>query len=274
MKLIEAYDLAFETRDSWREGKASPQARINANHVMRILGPDIEMDTIETKHFAEITKVLKSQKKANATINRVTSSLRTLFTELKQLGHKLHTPDYKHQKESRGRPEFYTEEEIATLLTIAAKRDDHMLLHDSILFAYKTGCRQAEQLELCTAHVDLKNNQFIFLDTKNGDDHYLPIHNDLFPVLERRLNQAIDERIFPWDNSEQLRTGIRQLQAIAGMEGGKLWHTIRHTTATHLVSKGVELRKIMGVLNHRNVNTTLRYAKVANTAKKEALDLL
>ena len=274
MKLIEAYDLAFETRDSWREGKGSQAARINANHVIRILGPDIEVSEIETVHFANITKALKAEGKANGTINRITSSLRTLFTELKQLGHKLYIPDFKHQKESQGRPDFYTEKEIANLLRIATRRDDHMLLHDSILFAYKTGCRQAEQLGLCLEHVDLENKQFIFLDTKNGDDHYLPIHKDLYPVLERRLNLAIDDRVFPWDNADQLRTGLRQVQNVAGMQSGKLWHTIRHTTATHLVSRGVELRKIMGVLNHRNVNTTLRYAKVANDAKKEAIDLL
>lgn len=274
MKLLEAYDLAFETRDSWREGGGSKAARINANHVIRILGPETVMEEIETIHFANITKALKAEGKANGTINRITSSLTTLFTELKQLGHKLQTPEYKHQKESQARPFFYSEEEMESLLRIAAKRDDHMLLHDSILFAYKTGCRQSEQLELCLENIDLKNNQFIFLDTKNGDDHYLPIHKDLIPVLERRLNQAIDERVFSWDNSNQLRTALRQVQAIAGMEGPKLWHTIRHTTATHLVSRGVELRQIMGVLNHKNVNTTLRYAKVDNGAKKEALDLL
>ena len=274
MKLIEAYDLAFESRDSWREGKGKVSARINANHVIRILGPDIDINDIETVHFANITKTLKFEGKANGTINRITSSLRTLFTELKQLGHKLYTPDFKHQKESQGRPDFYTEEEIANLLRVAARRDDHMLLHDSILFAYKTGCRQSEQLGLCLEHIDLKNKEIIFLDTKNGDDHYLPIHKDLYPVLERRLNLAIDERIFPWESSDQLRTGLKQVQVLAGMPGGKLWHTIRHTTATHLVSRGVELRKIMGVLNHRTVQTTLRYAKVDNGAKKSAIDLL
>ena len=130
MKLIEAYELAFETRDTWRDGKGSKPARINANHVIRILGPDVEMSEIETVHFSTITRTLKAEGKANATINRITSSLRTLFTELKQLGHKLHTPDYKHQKESQGRPEFYTEEEVETLMRIAATRNDYMLLHD------------------------------------------------------------------------------------------------------------------------------------------------
>jgi len=62
MKLIEAYDLAFETRDSWRDGKARYQARISANHVMRILGADIVVDDIETVHFANITHTLKFER--------------------------------------------------------------------------------------------------------------------------------------------------------------------------------------------------------------------
>lgn len=274
MNLKEAYEIAFDSRDSWREGKGAKTARINANHVIRVLGADMEVGEIDTIHFTQLTKQLQSEGKAKATINRITCSLRTLLSELNQLGHKFTIPSFKRQKESQGRVEFYTEDEINSLLTASEDLGDFMLLHDSILFSYKTGCRRNELLELRLSDVDLEAGVVTFRDTKNGSDHHLPIHKDLVPVLERRLHMAVDSFVFPWNNGDQLLGRLRSLQSRCGVDSTKCWHTIRHTTATQLVSKGAELRKIMGVLNHKSVSTTLRYAKVADDAKKEAIDLL
>jgi site-specific recombinase XerD len=37
---------------------------------------------------------------------------------------------------------------------------------------------------------------------------------------------------------------------------------LRHTLATHLIQKGVDLKAVADVLGHRSLNTTARYAKV------------
>lgn len=274
MFLKDAYDIAFESRDSWREGGGASVARINANHVMRILGLYLDVSEVDTPHFKQLTEACRKEGKAPATINRITSSLSTLLTELRQLGHKLDDIKFKRQKETRGRPHYYKEDEIEKLLEVAKGFEDHMLLHDTILFAYKTGCRRGELAKLTWDNVDFEDHMIEFLDTKTGRDHYLKMHEDLVTVLKRREEQALDERVFGWDYDGQILTEFKKCLALAGVQEDRVFHTIRHTTATVLCKKGVPLRTVMGVMNHTNVNTTLRYAKPTDDAVAAAIDLL
>lgn len=48
-------------------------------------------------------------------------------------------------------------------------------------------------------------------------------------------------------------------------------HTIRHTTATHLLQAGVDLNTIRAWLGHVSINTTNLYAEVDLKMKTEAL---
>jgi len=48
-------------------------------------------------------------------------------------------------------------------------------------------------------------------------------------------------------------------------------HSMRHSTAIHLLKSGVDLVTISHWLGHANVNTTNRYAAVDLETKREAL---
>jgi integrase/recombinase XerD len=48
-------------------------------------------------------------------------------------------------------------------------------------------------------------------------------------------------------------------------------HTIRHTTATHLLRAGVDIHTIRAWLGHASLNTTNEYAEVDLETKAKAL---
>jgi site-specific recombinase XerC len=50
-------------------------------------------------------------------------------------------------------------------------------------------------------------------------------------------------------------------------------HTIRHTTATHLLRAGVDINTIRAWLGHVSINTTNIYAETDLQMKAKALDL-
>lgn len=278
MRLSEAIESCCRTREAWITGSGARAARNNVRHALRIIG-DISVYEIKTHHFKEIVTTLTGEGYSASTINQVLTAVCTVLSELKECGdEQIIIPSFKRPRIRNTKLEFYSDEEINSLLEDSLKEDDYCLLHDSILFAYKTGCRQEEMLLLTMDAIDWTNNQLTFFDTKNGDDHTIHLHGDLLEILKRRADYRIDDRLFPWEGAlhgaNKLRRTFKKVRDRLGIEDRKLWHTIRHTTATHLVSRGAKLRVVMGVLNHRNVNTTLRYAKVADQSKKEALELL
>jgi site-specific recombinase XerD len=51
--------------------------------------------------------------------------------------------------------------------------------------------------------------------------------------------------------------------AAAGLDKSVTVHTLRHCFATHLLEQGVDIRVIQGLLGHRQIASTTRYARVA-----------
>jgi integrase len=275
MRLADAVEFCFQHRDAWIYGSGAATARINAGHVVRILGPDLDVNDIKTEHFSTITSVLLSENKAGSTINRITTALSTVLNELRQNGISAAKVEFKRQKESKPRPSYFREEEVDQMLLKSIERADHMLLHDSLLFSIKTGCRQGEMLQLTVDDIDIEKREIVFRDTKNGTDHWLKMHEDLIPILERRLQYRISSELFPWRDKDQLLRAFKALARDAHVPlEGRVWHSLRHSVATWLCERQVPLRTVMGVLNHKRVETTLKYAKASDKAVAAAIDVL
>ncbi|GGI29830.1 hypothetical protein GCM10010987_56420 [Bradyrhizobium guangdongense] len=52
------------------------------------------------------------------------------------------------------------------------------------------------------------------------------------------------------------------------------WHTLRHTFASHLAIRGVPLPVIKELMGHASITTTMRYAHVAPSALRTAIEIL
>ena len=52
------------------------------------------------------------------------------------------------------------------------------------------------------------------------------------------------------------------------------FHTLRHTTASHLVMSGAPLVTVQEIMRHKTITMTLRYAHLAPEHKQAAVDAL
>lgn len=276
MKLSEARSFVLESRPSWRDSPG-PQASINSQHCLDVLG-DIEMEDITPMSYVKIQNHFRKLGKSNATCNRITSSLSTIFTELKKhnlIENVVRCPNL--LKEPKGRLTYYTDEEVQSMMDACHQLEEHdkMQVKDIILYASHTGARRGEILKLTWANVIWDMDLCCFRNTKDGTDRDVPMTAAVREMLSRRWDERIDDaEVFPMHQDKLLRR-IKKLKIICGItEEEKVFHTFRHHVATKLFFKGCAANEVMDLLGHSQITTTMRYAHATAEGKRRAVSQL
>jgi site-specific recombinase XerD len=156
---------------------------------------------------------------------------------------------------------------------------DHALL----LFLYNSGARADEAAKLTVGNLQLGTSPSVRLHGKGNKFRTCP----LWPTTGTSLSRLVAERdktgsVFLSRVNEPLtRFGIHrvvtQYASLASRAVPTLGtkrvspHTIRHTTAVHLLRSGVDINTIRAWLGHVSLDTTHIYAEVDMEMKAKAL---
>lgn len=162
-------------------------------------------------------------------------------------------------------------------------RRDHALL----LTLFNTGARAQEVLDVRPCDLQLARPLQVRLRGKGRKERLCPLWPQTAAVLralltERGVDSAATQPLFRNRRGEPLtRFGVRYLvrkyagrarSQAASLAGKRVHpHTMRHTTAVHLLQAGVDLVTISHWLGHASVETTNRYAQVDLEMKRAAL---
>jgi len=187
--------------------------------------------------------------------------------------------------------DYLTTDEIQGLLqevptnTVEGRRDDALLR-----FMYNTGARVQETLDTCTTDVQLDTPAHVLLRGKGRKERVCPLWPDTVSRLRRVLvDLNLDPRqpsrapIFTNRGGRALsRFGVGYILAkyarAAAVRCPSLArkrvhpHTLRHTTAMHLLQSGVDINTIRCWLGHASVTTTNHYVEIDLEMKRRALD--
>ena len=187
--------------------------------------------------------------------------------------------------------EYYTEKEVKM---IKQKLRGHEL-ETLVLFALGTGLRQGELLALRYSDIDFKNSQLtvnrtvktstVFKDEKTksrkqlfqepktkNSKRVVDIPQNLLKILpEKKSNELIfTDNGQVWNARKIYRHWNYFLK-----ENNlpiKKFHSLRHTYATLLLSRGVELITVSKLLGHSSVQITEIYSHVIPKLKKNAVN--
>jgi integrase len=159
--------------------------------------------------------------------------------------------------------------------------------YEMVLTALRTGMRQGEiralqwsSIDWLTRNVAVRHSRDdyrgVLVPPKNNRPRHIPLDIDLYEMLHRRKAKtgyvflAPDGQPF---NNDRLHNVMGKLCRRAGLRRIG-WHTLRHTFASHLAMRGVPLPAIKELLGHASITTTMRYAHVAPSTLRAAIEML
>jgi len=179
-----------------------------------------------------------------------------------------------HLKEPVKVPLVLSKKEIKRILAMASSQKARVMLS----LAYGCGMRAGEVVRLKVGDIDSAQEIIRIVQSKGRKDRNVMLPADILGLLrdwwaERATGQdkdvpAPERTLFPGYRGKHL--SARQISRLfkeaareAGITKQVTLHTLRHSFATHLLERGVDIRVIQALLGHSKLTTTARYASVA-----------
>jgi integrase/ribosomal protein L40E len=150
-----------------------------------------------------------------------------------------------------------------------------------IRFAMFTGTRRGELFKLTWNDVDFERGTVTLRAPKGGKTTTVPVSDSAMNVLKGLpdAKNVLDglpvtsQYVFPGKDGEQ-RTDFKKpwqrIRKAAGLPTDFRFHGLRHHFASTLVSNGVDLCVVQGLLTHKDSRTTQRYAHLSPGALQKA----
>jgi len=293
--LVGERNLARNTQQSYRDAVRLLVVFVAAKthkKVDELLIADIDADLLRAflRHIEEKRKCgIASRNQRLAAIHALAGFIAERCPEYLDWCAQLRTVK---SKRSAPIPVCYLEKpEIDALLdapnpaTLLGNRDRALLL-----FMYNSGARADEAAKLCIDDLNLHSGadstlSSVCLHGKGGKSRICPLWASTTAILRNLVAGRIGkEPVFLSRRLQPLtRFGIHEIvkryaqaaiSRIPDMRKKRIGpHTIRHTTATHLLRAGVDINTIRAWLGHVSINTTNIYAETDLQMKAKALGL-
>lgn len=232
---------------------------------------------------------LYNQKLSAPTINRKLTTLRSFYRFLQKEEYVNDNPFLliESLKMPQKNPDFLYVDEMIDLLdsietnTPLGRRNKAMLE-----LMYASGLRCSEVVSLTLKQIDFQS-QILLIHGKGNKDRYVPFHDfacewlktyilEDRPVLMSVQNQEHDFVFVNKNGGKMTNRGVENVvdRITQKYDATKKIHphTFRHSFATHLLERGVDLRTVQELLGHENLSTTQIYTHVTNQYLKEVYD--
>ena len=210
---------------------------------------------------------------STSTRNQAMTGLRFLF-RVTLRRHDLAFEIY-HLKEPQTVPLILNQDETKRLLAMADTIRNRLLLS----LGYGAGLRAGEVLRLKVKHIDSAQMIIHVQQSKGRKDRLVMLSPETLALLRewwkirpKRWDDGVpvqERLLFPGRkpgaplSTHQLNNIFHKIADAAGIRKAVNLHSLRHSFATHLYDRGVDIRTIQALLGHDKLETTARYARVA-----------
>lgn len=211
--------------------------------------------------------------KSPATVNHFIKVMKTMlgYAVDHRYIHENPTKRLKRMKLTVNPPRFLSRDEAQRLLDVAKGRPVYPMLATAIY----TGVRPAELINLEWQDFDFRKGTLTVRNkesfkTKSRKFRAVPLPRDLVRILQpHRKDKGLCFGKYKKAPRIALDTVVRKAKL-----KDVTWHDMRHTYASHLAMSGVDIPTISQLLGHQDIKTTMIYAHLTESHKKEAVNKL
>jgi site-specific recombinase XerD len=283
-KRITFKDFAVEYLEYSKANKAKSSYERDLTIIQKHLAPmvgDLMLSKITVKQM-ENYKLKRLDEVEPATVNRELNTIKNLFRKAAEWGYLAQSPtaDVKRIKTSQQPFRFLSVEEIELLLDACAAAGNPQF-YGIVLTALNTGMRKGEILTLRWDKVDMKTGLIQVASgkdahTKNYESRAIPMNRSLREFLAKHPRRIDTPYVFSGPSGKPFcKTNYHFGRAVkkAGIPHVRV-HDLRHTFASQLVMKGIDLRTVQELLEHKDMRMTLKYAHLASDHVRKAVEVL
>ena len=185
-------------------------------------------------------------------------------------------------KKQKNNPEFINELEMLQIV----EKIDNPKIGNAVKFAFYTGVRLNELVNLRWRNINIKNKRLTIGDTKfmtkSKKQRVIPLHDKVLKLLEeiKPKGESRDyakyyvfgkSRVQPYTGdclSKKFKKALREV----GIEDSIKFHSLRHSYASYLVQRGVSIYIIKDLLGHSSTTVTERYSHLNMDSLQEAVN--
>ena len=143
------------------------------------------------------------------------------------------------------------------------------------MLALLTGARRNELVKATWSQFDLKTGYWTkpSSHTKQKKTHRAPLRGAALELLKAIREDASkgETMVFPFRAKLGVRAPWERVRQAADLPDVR-FHDFRHSFASLLISDGVSLQVVGGLLGHSQAQTSMRYAHVADKALRDAAE--
>jgi integrase len=244
----------------------APKSRVRdgsaLKHLLPVFGEKLLVE-VTPKSLAAYRTQRRAEGSATATINKELQLVRHAFNlAMREWEWCRQNPMHKVALEAAHNQvdRWLTTDEENSLLNTSP-----VWLREIITFALNTGMRQGEILALQWQDIDFYRGTLVVMKSKNHERRTIPLNNIVFELLsEKRVAGYTDGSVFVTGRGNPLKVRylvrtFTKARDRAGLTDFR-FHDLRHTFASRLVQRGIDLYKVQRLLGHKTGVMTQRYA--------------
>ena len=178
-------------------------------------------------------------------------------------------------KRRRSLPRFLSEREVEALINSCSGTTERLIV--SLL--YTTGVRVSELVNIRVRDIDL-SSQTIRVVGKGGKERIVFFNDEVRELIELHIKaNMLDEEDYLLKSSRgnkmdytTVERRLKQIARRAGIRKKVTPHVLRHTFATHMLKRGINIRVLQELLGHSKLSTTQVYTHVTPEIMKNEYD--